>query len=55
MSEHVSFKLEYDYVKFETANFNAFSNDFAVHTFGPVARSAISNLNMVKDGIAYRF
>jgi outer membrane immunogenic protein len=58
VTEHVSFKLEYDYVKFNTANFNT-TGDFL--TLNPplfgvsVARSATSNLNMVKGGIAYRF
>jgi outer membrane immunogenic protein len=58
VSEHVSFKLEYDYVKFDTANFDATGDFFTLHpplSGVSVARSATSNLNMVKGGIAYRF
>jgi outer membrane immunogenic protein len=51
---HWSAKLEYDYVKFNTVNFN--STDVAstgVVTFP--ARSATSYINIVKVGAAYRF
>jgi|HubBroStandDraft_5_1064220.scaffolds.fasta_scaffold30681_2 outer membrane immunogenic protein len=59
-ASHWSAKLEYDYVKFRTANFN--STDVATGA-GPApagtittpARSASSNLNELKAGVAYRF
>jgi outer membrane immunogenic protein len=55
VSPHVSFKLEYDFVKFETANFTSAENVVVLNTFRSLARSATSDLNMVKGGIAYRF
>jgi outer membrane immunogenic protein len=55
-SQHVSFKLEYDYVGFETANFNvASSHIVAPVVSGLFARSATSNLNMVKGGLDFRY
>jgi outer membrane immunogenic protein len=51
---HWSTKLEYDYVKFTTANYNNTDTTVAgVVTFP--GRSATSNLSMVKLGVAYRF
>jgi outer membrane immunogenic protein len=57
---HWSAKLEYDYVKFKTANFN--STDVATGAGGAPAgtiltpaRSASSDLNELKAGVAYRF
>lgn len=50
-----SAKLEYDYVKFNTSNFNATSTNVATGVVTTPARSATSNLSMVKLGIAYRF
>jgi outer membrane immunogenic protein len=47
---HWSLKLEYDYIGFSTASFNS------TETSGVVgARSATSNINEAKGGIAYRF
>jgi outer membrane immunogenic protein len=51
---HWSAKLEYDYVKFRTASFNA----TAVSAAGVVStptKSATSDLNELKGGVAYRF
>jgi outer membrane immunogenic protein len=53
-ADHWSAKVEYDYVKFSTSNYN----NTAVTVAGVVTfpgRSATSDLNMVKAGIAYRF
>jgi outer membrane immunogenic protein len=50
-------KLEYDYVRFNTANYNA-TDTSVLPVPGIVttpARSATSSLNMVKLGVAYRF
>jgi outer membrane immunogenic protein len=55
VSQHVSVKLEYDYVKFQSANFNVSSTSFVQHAFGIFARRATSNLNMVKGGVAFDF
>jgi outer membrane immunogenic protein len=52
--QHWSAKLEYDYVSFMTANYvNTAVTVGGVVTFP--GRSATSNLNMVKAGVAYRF
>jgi len=51
---HWSTKLEYDYVKFSTANYN--NTDITVGgVVTTPGRSATSNLSMVKLGVAYRF
>jgi opacity protein-like surface antigen len=50
---HWSAKLEYDYVKFATANFSI-NEVNAAGAFSSPLRSATSSLNMVKAGIAYR-
>jgi outer membrane immunogenic protein len=51
---HWSTKLEYDYVKFMTANYNNTDTTVAgVVTFP--GRSATSSLSMLKLGVAYRF
>jgi outer membrane immunogenic protein len=53
---HVSFKAEYDYVKFDTANFNVAKTDPGAPALsGTFQRSATSNLNMFKAGLAYKF
>jgi outer membrane immunogenic protein len=52
---HWSAKLEYDYVKFNTSNFNTTSTNVATGVTTSLARSATSNLNEVKLGVAYRF
>lgn len=51
---HWSAKLEYDYVKFETASFNA-STVSAAGVAGSPARSVTSDLNELKAGVAYHF
>jgi outer membrane immunogenic protein len=53
-TQHVSAKLEYDYVKFDTANYN----DRSVSAAGVVtfpARSTTTDLSMLKLGLSYRF
>ena len=50
-----SAKLEYDYVKFNTSNFNSTLTSVATGVVTTPARSATSDLSMVKLGIAYRF
>jgi len=51
---HWSTKIEYDYVKFMTSNYNNTDTTVGgVVTFP--GRSATSNLSMVKLGVAYRF
>ena len=52
---HWSAKLEYDYVKFNTSNFNATLTNVATGVVTTSARSATSDLSMVKLGVAYRF
>jgi outer membrane immunogenic protein len=52
---HWSAKLEYDYVKFETANFNASDVNATTGVATSPARSATSDLNEFKAGVAYRF
>ena len=51
---HWSTKLEYDYVKFSTSNYNNTDTTVAGVVTTP-GRSATSNLSMVKLGVAYRF
>jgi outer membrane immunogenic protein len=58
VTANVIFKLEYDYVKFDTANFNNTTEVFAGVNKGLVgqfARSATSDLNMFKGGLEYKF
>ena len=51
---HWSGKVEYDYVKFDTATFSINEiNDVGVMST-PI-RSATSSLNMLKAGVAYHF
>lgn len=50
-----SAKLEYDYVKFNTANFTSTNTNVATGVVTSLARSATSDLSMVKLGAAYRF
>jgi outer membrane immunogenic protein len=47
---HWSLKLEYDYLKFNTASFTSMET-----SGGTPLRSASSNINEAKVGIAYRF
>ena len=51
---HWSAKLEYDYVKFQTSNFNS-SNVSAAGAPSTPAKTASSDLNELKAGVAYRF
>lgn len=51
---HWSAKVEYDYVKFRTSNFNS-SNISAAGVASAPAKSASSDLNELKGGVAYRF
>ena len=51
---HWSAKLEYDYVHFNTASFNA-TDTSAVGVVTTPAKSATSYMNIVKAGVAYRF
>jgi outer membrane immunogenic protein len=51
---HWSTKLEYDYVKFNTANYNNTDTTVGGVVTTP-GRSATSNLSMIKLGVAYRF
>jgi outer membrane immunogenic protein len=58
VTPNVIFKLEYDYVKFDTANFNVTETVLAGVNKGLVGqfgRSATSDLNMFKGGLAYKF
>jgi outer membrane immunogenic protein len=51
---HWSAKVEYDYVRFETANFTS-NNVSAAGVASTPARSATSDLSEVKGGVAYHF
>jgi outer membrane immunogenic protein len=51
---HWSAKLEYDYVKFKTSNYNASSLSAAGVASTP-AKSSSSDLSEFKGGVAYRF
>jgi outer membrane immunogenic protein len=53
-AQHWSAKLEYDYVKVQTSTFNS-SNVSAAGAASTPAKSASSDLNELKGGIAYRF
>jgi outer membrane immunogenic protein len=53
-ASHWSAKLEYDYVKFLTANYNA-SSLSALGVASSPAKSSTSDLSEFKGGIAYRF
>jgi outer membrane immunogenic protein len=55
ITPHWSAKLEFDYVKFNTSNFNATTTNVATGVVTTPARSATSNLSMGKVGVAYRF
>lgn len=48
-------RLEYDYIRFLTANFNAFEVDLPAGTTTQPARSAQSSMNLIKVGLAYKF
>jgi outer membrane immunogenic protein len=57
-SPHVLFKIEYDYVGFDTAHYTVLVNNIAGAAAGTTtveARSSTSSVNIVKGGIAYRF
>jgi outer membrane immunogenic protein len=63
VTPNIIFKLEGDYVKFNTANFNInetifpnANNPALLHGFvGPFGRSATSDLTMFKGGVEYKF
>jgi outer membrane immunogenic protein len=52
---HWSAKLEYDYVKFNTSNYNTTSTSVATGVATSLPRSTASDLSEVKLGVAYRF
>lgn len=52
---HWSAKLEYDYVKFNTANYNSTNVSALTGAITTPAKSTTSDLNELKGGIAYRF
>lgn len=51
---HWSAKLEYDYVRFDTANYSVTTTSAAGVVATP-SRSTTSDLNIFKGGVAYRF
>jgi outer membrane immunogenic protein len=55
VTPNVIFKLEGDYVKFDTANFTVTKTAAVVANSGVFARSATSNLTMFKGGLEYKF
>jgi outer membrane immunogenic protein len=55
IARNLSAKLEYDYVKFDTDNFNNVETSVPGGVVTSLARSATSSLNIVKLGLAYRF
>jgi outer membrane immunogenic protein len=58
VTSNIIFKLEGDYVKFNTANFNTTEEVFTgphAGLVGQFGRSATSNLAMFKGGLAYKF
>jgi outer membrane immunogenic protein len=52
---HWTAKLEYDYIGFGTANFNATTITAATGAVTTAGRSANSHLNIAKIGVAYKF
>ena len=58
VTPNIIFKLEGDYVKFNTSNFNTHESVIAGANNGLVValgRSATSNLTMFKGGLEYKF
>jgi len=54
VTEHVSLKLEYDYVGFQTANFTS-TDISATNVVTNPSKSTSSSLNIVKGGVGVRF
>jgi outer membrane immunogenic protein len=54
VTPHVSLKLEYDYVGFETANFTS-TDTSAAGVVSTPSKSTTSSMNIVKGGVAVRF
>jgi outer membrane immunogenic protein len=52
---HWSAKLEYDYIKFDTVNFNSTDTSTTTGIITFIPHTATSSMNIVKGGIAYRF
>jgi len=55
LSPHLSAKLEYDYIKFDTATVTITETSVATGAVGFPTRSVTSSMDMVKAGLAYRF
>ena len=55
LGAHWSAKVEYDYVKFDTATVTLTETNAATGAVGYPTRSVTSHLNMLKAGIAYQF
>jgi outer membrane immunogenic protein len=54
VTSHVSLKLEYDYVGFQTANYNSFDTSSTGVVATP-SKSDTSSMNIFKGGLAARF
>jgi len=54
VTEHVSFKLEYDYIGFQTANFTTTDVSQTGVVTNP-SKSATSSLNIFKGGLSFRY
>jgi outer membrane immunogenic protein len=50
-----SAKVEYDFVDFGTTHFNSILTSVATGAVTAAARSSVSDLQMVKVGLSYRF
>jgi outer membrane immunogenic protein len=55
LTPNLTAKLEYDYVKFQTANINANELNLVTGSFGVFQRTATSYLDMIKVGLDYKF
>ena len=54
VTSHVSLKLEYDYVGFETANYTS-TDTSSTGVVATPAKNTTSSMNIFKGGLAYRF
>jgi outer membrane immunogenic protein len=54
VTPHISLKLEYDYIGFETANFTSTDTSAAGVVTTP-SKSTTSSMNIVKGGVGVRF
>jgi outer membrane immunogenic protein len=52
---HWSAKVEYDYIKFDTVNFNSTDTTTSTGVITIIPHSAVSSMNIVKGGVSYRF